>query len=311
MSVQPARPRPPLRAALVACLVLALAACGGEERPRPDLIFVSTRDGDYAIFAMDADGSREMRLTPALGSEAHDALYFQVEPAYSPDGRLIAFASRRGPSFDLYVMNADGTGTRQLTSTRANDGHPTWSPDGERIAFQRGDPSRLYVMAADGSGQRRLTDDVATEAQPAWSPDGEWIAYVRKAPGTEIREVWLVRPDGSERRPLTKLQAIADGPAWSPDGRWIAFASDDRDGRLEIYAIGVDGEGLRRLTTSIEGAFEPAWAPDGVSLAFSQDGAISVLDLEEDRQRRLTDPADNDSSPAWNPVPPPRDDLDQ
>jgi Tol biopolymer transport system component len=300
-----------VRWALLACLLLVGAsACGGGGDPRPDLIFVSTRDGDYAIYAMDADGSREKRLTPSHDSEAHDALYFQIEPAYSPDGRLVAFASRRGTSFDLFVMNADGTGTRQLTSTRENDGRPTWSPDGERIAFQRGDPSHLYVMAADGSSQRRLTGDAAPEAQPAWSPDGEWIAYVRRTPGTEIREIWLVRPDGSERRALTKLGAAVDAPAWSPDGKTIAFASNDQDDRFEIYTIGVDGSGLRRLTTSAEAAFEPAWSPDGAAIAFSQDGAIAVLTLATDELRVLTDPEDNDSSPVWNPAPPPRDERE-
>jgi Tol biopolymer transport system component len=296
--------RPLFGAALAACCALLLAACGGGGDPRPDLVFVSTRDGDYAIFAMDADGKREKRLTTSHDSEAHGSLYFQVEPAYAPDGALIAFASRRGTSFDLFVMNADGNGTRQLTSTRENDGHPTWSPDGERIAFHRGDPSQLFVMSADGSGQQRLTDDSAPEAQPAWSPDGEWIAYVRRTPGTEIREVWLVRPDGSERRALTKLEAVVDAPAWAPDGATLAFASNDEEDRFEVYTIGADGTGLRRLTTSTEAAFEPAWSPDGSSIAYSQDGSIVVLVLDADEASSLTDPDDNDSSPAWNPVPP-------
>lgn len=292
-----------LGAVLSACCAGLLAACGGDGDPRPDLIFVSTRDGDYAIYAMDADGSREQRLSPA--QEASSAtLYFQTEPAYSPDGARIAFASRRGESFDIFVMNADGTGTTQLTSAPANDGHPTWSPDGERVAFNRGDPGHLFVMNADGSGQRRITDDDAPEAQPAWSPDGAWIAYVRKTPGTAISELWVVRPDGSDRRRVTTLDAAVDGPAWSPDGTRLAFASNDEDDRFEIYVIGADGSGLRRLTTSTEAAFEPAWAPDGASIAFSQDGSIAVLALDGDEPDALTDPADNDSSPAWNPVSP-------
>lgn len=303
--------RSPVCWALLACLaLLAATACGGAGDPRPDLVFVSTRDGDYAIYAMDADGSRETRLTRAPESEAHAALFFQIEPSYSPNGALIAFASRRGTSFDLFVMNADGTGTRQLTSTRENDGQPTWSPDGELIAFQRGDPPHLYVMAADGSRQRRLTDDTAPEAQPAWSPDGAWIAYVRRTPGTDLSEVWLVRPDGSERRALTKIGAAVDAPAWSPDGKTVAFASNGEANRFEVYTIEVDGSGLRRLTTSAEAAFEPAWSPDGGSIAFSQDGAIVVLTLATDELRVLTDPESNDSSPAWNPAPPDPDEQD-
>ena len=94
-------------------------------------------------------------------------------------------------------MDADGTNTRRLTSTSEDDGHPTWSPDGRRIAFERGVPGDIFVMNADGSGARRLGSDTCDETQPAWSPDGRWIAYSRRAPGTTLRELWLVRPDGT------------------------------------------------------------------------------------------------------------------
>jgi Tol biopolymer transport system component len=188
------------RAVLVASAVLLLAACGGEDTPRPDLAFVSTRDGDYSIYEMNADGGGQRRLTdtdPDASSPA--ALFFQIEPAWSPDGTKIAFASRRAGTFDIYVMNADGTGARSLTSTKENDSHPTWSSDGTKIAFARGGSGDIFVMSADGADARRISDSVAEEADPAWSPDGNWIAYVRRTPGTAIQEVWLVRPDGTER----------------------------------------------------------------------------------------------------------------
>ena len=94
-------------------------------------------------------------------------------------------------------MDADGSDTRRLTSTKDDDSQPTWSPDGKRIVFARGASGRLFVMNADGSGARRVTDELAEETEPAWSPDGRWIAYVQKDPGSSIRELWLVRPDGS------------------------------------------------------------------------------------------------------------------
>ena len=111
-----------------------------------------------------------------------------IDPAWSPDGTQIAFSSRRGGTFDIFVMSADGTGSQRLTTTREDDSHPTWSPDGRRIAFARGQPNDIYVMSTDGSDVRRISDPDVDEFEPGWSPDGRWIAYARREPGTTNRE---------------------------------------------------------------------------------------------------------------------------
>ena len=209
----------PLVSALVLGTALLLAACGGSDDSDPDLLFVSTRDGDYAIYSMSASGGGQQRLTDnEVDPSTPQGLLFQIEPAWSPDGGTIAFVSKRSGNSDLYAMDADGSGTRPLTKTKEDDAQPDWSPDGEQIVFSRGSPTRLFVMNADGSGARRLTDEDVDETEPAWSPDGSTIAYARRTPGSSIRELWLVRPDGSQRRQLTKLDGVAQAPAWSPDG---------------------------------------------------------------------------------------------
>jgi Tol biopolymer transport system component len=300
----------PLVALLSTALLAALAVgCAGSSTDaRPDLVFVSTRDGDYAVFEMNADGQGQHRLTEAEAPDpSAGSVFFQVEPDWSPDGKSIAFASQRSGSFDLYVMAADGTGTRRLTSTKEEDEtSPTWSPEGDRIAFARtGD---IYVMNADGSGARRISDVTAEEAEPAWSPDGRWIAYVRREPGTPIREIWIMRPDGTGRRQLTELQAASYSPAWSPDSTRIAFSTNNRISQYDIYWVTVANRRTTRVTVSPEDSFEPAWSPDGNSIAFSENGAIhlaSVVAEGASRVEEITDPDDNDSSPAWNPVPAP------
>jgi TolB protein len=287
--------------ALVAALLLA--ACGGSDEADPDLLFVSTRDGVYAIYALSTSGGDEQRLTAAdADASTPEGLFFQTEPAWSPDGSTIAFASKRSGSFDLYAMSSDGSGTRPLTSTSEEDSQPTWSPDGTRIAFARGASSRLFVMDADGSGARRVTDGLNEEGEPAWSPDGSWIAYVRKAPGTSIRELWLVRPDGSQGRPLTRLGGVAQAPSWSPDGRRIVFSANVDDKGFDIYTVGADGKGVHRVTSG-EDSFEPAWSSDGKTIAFSKEGAIFAIDVDTGEERMLTEPKNNDSSPDWRPRP--------
>jgi Tol biopolymer transport system component len=286
---------------LALAVAVLLAACGGSDEVDPDLVFVSTRDGAYALYGLDTSGGGEERLTEAeVDASTPEGLFFQTDPAWSPDGRRIAFASKRSGTFDLYAMGADGTGTRRLTSTKEDDGQPAWSTDGSRIVFARGTSPRLFVMDAAGSGARRLTDDDADEGEPAWSPDGRWIAYVRKTPGTSIRELWLVRPDGSQRRRLTELGSVAQGPTWSPDGRQLAFSSNAGERPFAVHTVGVDGRGLRRLTSG-EDAVEPAWSPDGSTIAFSREGALVAIDVETGEEQTLTEPENNDSSPAWRP----------
>jgi Tol biopolymer transport system component len=291
-----------LAVGVTACLLL-LAGCGGSGPARDDIAFVSSRDGDYAIFGMGEDGSGERRLTKERGDPSTpQGVQFQTDPAWSPDGSRIAFASAREGSFDIYVMNADGKGTKRLTSSNANDQGPSWSPDGSRIAFTRSsDGGHVWLMNADGTGEHRLTDDDTTaEGEPSWSPDGRWIAYTHRVSGSDLPDIWLARPDGSDRRRVTKLKAKSYAPAWAPDSQRLAFSSDSDGVRYDIYTIRIDGTGLKRLVRSPEDAFEPSWSPDGTEIAFSRGGAIVTATLAG-AERQLTNPEDNDSSPAWKP----------
>jgi Tol biopolymer transport system component len=256
---------------------------------------------------MSADGGGQERLTEEVGdASSPSGLFFQVEPAWSPDGNRIAFASKREGSFDIYSMAADGTGTRRLTSTRDDEDDPSWSPDGRRIVFSGGASGDLVLMNTDGTGTRPLVTGDTTDTQPAWSPNGRWIAFVRRTPGTPIRELWLVRPDGSGLRRLTSLQAMTLAPAWSPDSARIAFATNARNVQFDIYTVGVDGKAPRRLTVTAEDSFEPAWSPDGRTIAYTEGGAVHAKEAAADQHEaseRLTDPATNDSSPEWRPAP--------
>ena len=283
-----------------ACLLL-VSGCGSTGPPGNAIAFVSTRDGDYAIYAMNADGAAQHRLTdvdPDVSSPA--ALFFQIEPAWSPDGTKIAFSSRRGSTFDIYVMNADGTGTRGLTSTKDDDSHPTWSPDASQIAFARSGSHDIFVMSADGSDARPISDPLAEESDPAWSPDGEWIAYIRRTPATTTQNVWVMHPDGSARHALTKQSGGAFTPAWSPDSSRIVFSTNAKGELYELFTIGLDG-----VVPTAGDNFEPSWSPDGSRIAYQEDGVIFTVELGGGDVEKLTDNDTNDSSPAWNPQPPP------
>jgi Tol biopolymer transport system component len=173
------------------------------------------------ILVVNADGSE----TPA--NLTQNAAARNIRPDWSPDGRKIAFVSRRDGNDEIYVMNADGTAVTQLTSTSkdaadnepAADNAPAWSPNGQRIVFQRtlGDGNEeIYVMNADGSDQTRLTNWPGTDEDPDWSPDGRWIAFHRAIEpiGAEILEVFVMKADGSDPMPLTAEPSENAHPGW-------------------------------------------------------------------------------------------------
>ncbi len=284
-----------------ACLATVLAGCGGTAKPRPDMIFVSTRSGVYAIYAMNNDGGRQRRLTGHVPStvSAPQNLFFQVDPAWSPDGKSIAFASTRSGAAAIWVMNANGSGARLLRPITGGAVHPSWSPDGKQLVFAAATHRGLYVMNAEGSGVHRVWRGSAKVADPAWSPKGNLIAFARTAPNTPVTEIWVMHPNGTAARRVTSIASSAISPSWAPDGQRLAFTASVR-GQYEIYVIGVDGKGLKRLTASAAEDIDPAWSPDGKLIAFSRDGAIDTVDLAF-AVTTLTEPKNNDSSPAWKP----------
>ena len=257
------------------------------------IAFTSDRDGNWEIYAMNADGSGVVRLT----NNSADDWY----PSWSPDGRRIAFHSDRDGdgNWEIYAMNADGSGVVRLTNNSADGWYPSsWSPDGRRIAFASLDA--IYTMNADGSDLARLTNNSAYA--PSWSPDGRRIAFYSRRDGN--REIYAMNADGSGVVRLTNNSAIDYYPSWSPDGRRIAFSSE-RDGNREIYAMNADGSGLARLTNNPADDEDPSWSPDGRRIAFSseRDGNREIYAMNADGSglARLTNNSADDWHPSWSP----------
>ncbi len=160
---------------------------------------------------MKADGANQMRLTSVADSgEGGDGGI-----AWSPDGSLIAFNTRRDGNSEVYVMDADGSNQTRLTNNPAHDAGPVWSPDGSRIAFIRfrDGNEEIYSMNADGSGQTRLTDKQALDRSPAWSPDGKLIAFNSNRDGD--LEIYVMSTDGSGQTRLTNVEGNDAFFGWS------------------------------------------------------------------------------------------------
>ena len=228
--------------------------------------------------------------------------------ANSPAGR-IAFASDRDGNFEIYVMNADGSGVTRLTNNPASDGAPAWSPDGSRIAFvsERDGNVEIYVMNADGTGQTRLTNNPDGDQVPVWSPDGGQIAFYSDIrDGIDILNsgIYVMNADGSGVTGLSNDPAFDYAPDWSPDGSKIAFISS-REGNYDLYVMNADGSGVTKLTDDLPWHAYPAWSPDGSRIAFMAelDGNVDIYVMNTDGsgQTRLTDHPAKDYLPHWAP----------
>jgi dipeptidyl aminopeptidase/acylaminoacyl peptidase len=231
---------------------------------RPDsraLVFESTLEGVYSIYAINADGSSLRRLTVdnANNEQAH----------WSPDGKRIVFSSDRDGHLDLYVMNADGSGQTRLTTTASGGFYgSSFSPDGRWIVFQgrpdnRETCDRVYIVASDGSGFRQLTDSTYGAEGPQWSSDGKRITFLRVP---YPKRLWAemgpsdmdvakagqrrmsIRADGSQLEtaaPLHGSDSVHTNP--SPDGRRAAYTKTV-DGWTGLYVYDVATQSERLIT---------------------------------------------------------------
>jgi Tol biopolymer transport system component len=202
-----------------------------------------TPDGQYILFAGYTPGGTQIARIDPLGGSFKQLATGAFSPSVSADGQRIVFAKEIN-GYDIWVMNIDGSNQQPLTTDPAYEDHPSWSPDGTKIVFERG--YRLYVMNADGTNPHSISaTDAIEDRWPSWSPDGTRILFVRRGFGQD--HVHTIRPDGTGLTQLTTGLDNDDFPAWSADGTRILFSSG-RGGVLSIWSMRADGTDLRRLS---------------------------------------------------------------
>ena len=156
---------------------------------------------------------------------------------YSPDGKKVAFESKRGGNLEIWVCESDGQGCAQLTTMGSSaSGVPTWSPDGKQVAFYsnaQGNP-QIYVIPSEGGATRRLTSQSAGAAFPRWSRDGKWIYFSSKESGTA--QVWKVPSRGGQAVQVTHGGGLVASE--SPDGKWLYFSGEGTDSSLRKMPAG-------------------------------------------------------------------------
>ncbi len=215
--------------------------------PRPKvgkILFTSNRVSWDDIFVMREDGSDIQQLT-TMG-RCYDA-------HFTPDGGTIVFSHPTDRNWDLWKMNADGSGLVNLTNTTDNiEDYPVVAPDGTRIAYLFGwyGGFEIYTMKLDGSDRKPVTSR-EIDLQPNWSPDSQKIAFSSLRSGSW--NIWVVNRDGSDLRQVTTFgpERIADSPIFSPNGKKIAFTTITQGTAWEIWVVDLDGSNPHKVVGTV------------------------------------------------------------
>ena len=255
----------------------------------------------------------DLWLMPIGGTAARltNDRFMDLDPAWSPDGSRLAFATDRNGTLDLWVRDMSTGEERQITHLPGGAHSPSWSPDGTRLAFRSelglsGDLQQVNIASGEVTMVRR---GIFAPSRATWSPDGSIIAVAALRPYSSLyregrNEILLISLDGAPDRYVTPMphrnlgSRNADGPVWSPDGRHMAFAAD---GALHVVPVNPDG-GLagppRRFTDGLADAF--SWTGDGKTVVYRSgselrrvslaDGVIEPIALDLDWNR--THPTD-------------------
>ena len=261
--------------------------------PSPMLVSLTAApNAGYTFTGWSGDCSGAGECTVTMDADISVTANFALEPS----GESIVFHSDRDGDYEIYAVNADGSGSAvQLTDNSAWDGDARRSPDGTKIVFTSNrhegqEGTDIYVMNSDGTDQERLTFTYSgrSSADPSWSPDSQRIVFSSQLGGTNCSadEIYVMDVDGSNQTPLTDNADDYEcnfgypdywdrNPSWSPDGTQIIFAAK-RGEDSGIYVMNADGTGQSRLA---DGYLTPSWSPDGTQIAFSLMGNNGAPDI--------------------------------
>ena len=274
----------------------AIAFARSSSAQSPSDIWIETRSGE------------RRQLTASPGVE-------ETSPAFSPDGRLIAYVRREDENADIWLMKSDGTEKRVVVDGLDDELQPSFFPGGESLVFTVYDGERGWIVDSvriDGSGQRPQVSD---GSDPVVSPNGRWLAYSRQGDGGGI---------GLRNLRTREIRRLTSGSAqeldFSPDGRRLVFTGQRRCRRgghlrFALLSVGLQDKRPRFLRRGCTQEFiSPAWAPDGRRIVFTRKTSAGGSSLHFQLAMMTANgaaaagapthrPGSEEIFPAWQPLP--------
>ncbi|HKP51742.1 MAG TPA: hypothetical protein VJ183_03725 [Chloroflexia bacterium] len=274
----------------------------------------------------DNKGGEVAALTSDMMVDGTDKKADSALPAWSPDGSLIAFQSKKeGGNFQVYVMDRDGNNKRRISSGQAVAIQPSWSPDGKSITYvgggkvDMGEPKELYTVGLEGGTPKQITTGGKDISKPTWSPDGKYILYLDNL-SDRFSDIMIMNADGSSPRKL------ADGvrgssPQFNPAGDKLLYyfvsmplMTTPSGGASavvgsDIFTVPTAGGQPANLTLNSDDDYQPAWSPDGKMVTWAsvvQGGAghkIVVAGEDGSGVRVLSQGQGDDYQPQWTAPP--------
>jgi TolB protein len=260
------------------------------------IAYVTRGGGRYTLRIADADGEG--------GQVALNSPEPIISPAWSPDGKELAYVSFESQKAVVYTQEVASGKRRAIANFRGSNSAPAWSPDGQQIALtlSREGGSQLYVMSRSGEGLRRLTNTTAIDTEPCWSPDGKAIYFVSDRGGSP--QVYRMPAGGGNAERVTFSGAYSISPAVSPDGRTLAYIT--RQGNaFKLQTMDLSGGGTPQTLTDTTDDESPSFAPNGRLIIYAtRAGGRDVLmttTLDGKIKARLVSTTADVREPVWGP----------
>ncbi len=237
---------------------------------------------------------------------------YNITPAWSPEGRYLAYASDQAGNMDLWILDSVSGRTTQVTAGPEEDTSPTWTPDGNRIGFtRRTHTSHLFAGDPVTLEQHQITQGPDRDYEPVISDDGKWVAFTRERAKSETGQGTLVlgvaSVDGQTVRELA-LPGVSlnmAGMCWSPDASQVVFVGDDGTGNIDLYRTPREGGQVTRITVAPGSDIIPAWSPDGRLMAYSRaaggETQIWVIPATGGLAHQISTGKGVNQVPAWSP----------